>query len=74
MGFNHDLVPKFFVLGHYESILEPKNALLIDSKMLSLLFLHLSCDVENTHIGFLKLDDLTSERAINTDIVEHNRM
>jgi hypothetical protein len=74
MGFSHDLVSMFFVLGHHESILEPKNALLIDLKMLGLFFLHLSFDVENTHIGLLKFDDLTSKRAINSDIVEHKRM
>jgi hypothetical protein len=74
MGFSHDLVPKFFVLRDYKSVLEPKNTLLIDSKMLRLLFLHLSFDVENTHISLLKLDDSTSKRAINSDIVEHNRM
>jgi hypothetical protein len=68
------LVSKFFVLGHYEFVLEPKNALLIDSKMLGLLFLHLSFDVENTHIGLLKFDDSTSKRAINSDIVEHSGM
>jgi hypothetical protein len=74
MGFSHNLVSKFFVLGDYKSILEPKNTLLIDSKMLGLLFLHLSFDVENTHIGLLKFDDLTSKRAINSDIMEHCRM
>jgi hypothetical protein len=74
MGFHHDLVSKFFVLGHYESVLEPKNALLIYSKMLGLSFLHLSFNVENTHINLLKLDDSTSKRAIDSDIVEHNRM
>jgi hypothetical protein len=61
MGFSHDLVSKFFVLGHYESVLEPKNALLIDSKIRGLLFLHLSFDVKNTHIILLKFDDSTSK-------------
>jgi hypothetical protein len=43
-------------------------------KMLGLLFLHLSFDMKNTHIGLLKLNDLTSKRAINSNIVEHCRM
>jgi hypothetical protein len=74
MGFSHDLVPKFLVLRDYKSILEPKSALLIDSKMFGLLFLHLSFDVENTHISLLELDDSTFERAINSDIVKHDGM
>jgi hypothetical protein len=42
--------------------------------MLGLLFLQLSFNVENTRIGLLKFDDLTSKRAINSDIVEHSRI
>jgi hypothetical protein len=72
MGFNHDLVSKFLVLGHYESIFEPKNSFVINSEVLGFLLFHLSFDTKHTHISLLKLDDSTSKRAINSDIMEHN--
>jgi hypothetical protein len=64
----------FLILGHYESILEPKNSLVINSEVLGFLFFYLPFDVKHTHIMLLKLDDLTSKRAIITDITEHHRM
>jgi hypothetical protein len=74
MSFDHDLVPKFLVLRHYESIFEPKNSFVINLEVLGLLLFHLLFDVKHPHISLLKLDDSTSKRAINSDIVEHDRM
>jgi hypothetical protein len=72
MGFSHDLVPEFLVLGHYESIFEPENSFVINSEVLGILLFHLLFDVKHTHISLLKLDDLTSKRVIHSDIMEHN--
>jgi hypothetical protein len=72
MGFIHNLVPKFLVLGHYKSVLEPKNSFVIYSEVLGFLLFHLPFDVKDTHISLLKLDDSTLKRAINNDIMEHN--
>jgi hypothetical protein len=74
MGFSHDLVPKFLVLRHCKSIFEPKNSFVINSEVLGLLLFHLSFDVKHTHISLLKLDDSTSKRAINSDIVKYHWM
>jgi hypothetical protein len=72
MGFRHNLVSKFFVLGHYESVFEPKNSFVINLEVLGFLLFHLPFDVKHTRISLLKLDDSTSKRAINSDIVEHH--
>jgi hypothetical protein len=69
MGFRHDLVSKFFVLGYYESVFEPKNSFVINLEVLGFLLFHLRFDVKHTHISLLKLDDSTSKRAINNDIL-----
>jgi hypothetical protein len=72
MDFSHDLVPKFLVLRHYESIFEPKNSFVINSEVLGLLLFYLPFDVKHTHISLLKLNDSTSKRAINSDIVKYH--
>jgi hypothetical protein len=72
MGFSHDLVPKFLVLRHYESLFEPKNSFVINSEVLGFLLFHPPLDMKHTHFTLLKLDDSTSKRVINSDIVEHH--
>jgi hypothetical protein len=52
MGFSHDLVPKFLVLGHYELIFEPKNSFVINSEVLGFLLFHLPFDVKHPHQSF----------------------
>jgi hypothetical protein len=71
MDFNHDLVSKFSVFGHDKSIVEPENSFVIHSKVLGFLLFHLLLDVKHTHISLLELDNLTSERAVHSNIVEY---
>jgi hypothetical protein len=53
MGFSHDLVSKFLVLGHDKSVIKPENPFVIHSKVLGFLLFHLSFDVKYTSIGLL---------------------
>jgi hypothetical protein len=41
--------------------------------MLGILFFHLSLDVEHTHIGLLKLDDLAFKRTTDEDFMQYGR-
>jgi hypothetical protein len=74
MGFSHNLIPKFFDFGYNKSIIELENSFVIHSKVLGFLLFHLSLDVKHTHISLLELNNLVSERAIHSDIVEYHRM
>jgi hypothetical protein len=58
MSFISDLVSEFPIFRHYKPIFELQHTLLIYPEVLGLFFFHLSIDVEYTHIGFLKLNDL----------------
>jgi hypothetical protein len=74
MGFSHNLVSKFLVFGYDKSIVEPENSFVIHSKVLGFLLFHLLLDVKHTHISLLELDNLTSQRAIQSDIVEYHKV
>jgi hypothetical protein len=74
MGFSHDLISKFFILGYNKSIVEPENSLVIHSKVLGFFLLYLPLDVKHTHISLLKLNNSTSQRAIHSNVVEYHRM
>jgi hypothetical protein len=74
MGFSHDLISKFFIFGYNKSIVEPENFFVIHSNVLSFLLFHLSLDVKHTHISLLELENLTSKRAVHSDIVEYHKM
>jgi hypothetical protein len=74
MGFSHDLISKFFILGYNKSIVEPENSLVIHSKVLGFFLLYLPLDVKHTHISLLKLNNSTSKRAIHSNVVEYHRM
>jgi hypothetical protein len=74
MGFSHDLISKFSILGYDKSIIEPENSFVIHSKMLGFLLFHLPLDVKHPLISFLELDNLTSKRAVHSNIVEYHRM
>jgi hypothetical protein len=53
MGFSHDLVSKFLVLGHDKSIVESENSFVIHLKVLGFLLFHFSLDVKYTSISLL---------------------
>jgi hypothetical protein len=74
MGFSHDLIPKLFIFGYDQSIVESENSFIIHSKVLGFLLFYLSLDVKYTHISLLKFDNSTSERVIYSDIMEYHRM
>jgi len=74
MGFSHDLVSKFLVFGHDQSIVELENSFVIHPKVLGFLLFHLPLDVKHTHISLLELDNSTSKRTIHSDIMEYHRM
>jgi hypothetical protein len=74
MGFSHDLISKFFAFGYDKSIVELENSFVIHFKVLGFLLFHLSLDVKHTHISLLDLDNLTSKRAIHSNIVEYHMM
>jgi hypothetical protein len=74
IGFSHNLISKFFVFGYDKSIIEPENSFVIHSKVLGFLLFHLPLDVKRTHISLLELDNLTSKRAIHSNVVEYHRM
>jgi hypothetical protein len=73
MSFSHDFVSKFFIFGYDKSIFKPENSLIIHSKVLGLLLFHLPLDVKHSHISLLELNNLTSKRAIHSNIVEYHR-
>jgi hypothetical protein len=74
MGLSHDLISKFFVFRHYESIIEPENPFVIHPKVLGLLLFHLPLDVKHTHISLLELNNSAPEGTIHSDIVKYHGM